>query len=291
VLRFVSVSLGGGLPLRCVRCHGSAPEVSYRSADELDPLLAEAVAAAGSPGPNVELTGPEPFGHPELPAVVAAAARHGVARLRLETDAIALASPVNAGGSIAAGVRHLRVRLLGGSPGVHDGLGAVVGAFDATLAGVRCFVASAAESGSPVSVTVVIPVCRHNVHDLTPAVLAAAEAGADAVTLMLDDPGLDLAMAAPWLMSACDTGVINGVWVEVDGAPFCLLPGYDLHVVDAVGPRSGSKVAVCRSCALDDVCGGGPVGASADTLGALSPPLDGIVLAAGVSKARGVVAT
>lgn len=291
MLRFVSVSLGTGRPLRCGRCHGSAPEPSYWAAEEIDDLIADAVAAAEAPGPNVELTGPEPFGHPELPAIVASATRHGVARLRLDTDAIALASPANAGGCIAAGVRHIRLTLLGGSPGIHDVLLGEAGALEATLAGVRSYLAAAAETGSAVSVTALVPVCRHNVHDLSAAVLAAVEAGADAVTLALDDAGLDLAVAVPWLTAACDTGVVNAVWVEAEGVPFCLVPGYDLHVADVVGARPGSKVAACRACALDAVCGGGPAGASADTLGSLAPPPGDAVLFARVSKVRGAAAS
>jgi hypothetical protein len=287
VLRFVSVSLGTGRQARCGRCHGPAPEVAYRSAAEMAPLIAEAVAAAEAPGPNVELTGPEPFDHPELPAIVASAARQGVARLKLDTDATALARPGNADGCIAAGVRHVRVVLLGGSPGIHDALAGAVGAFDAALTGIRAFVDAGAEADTMVHVTALVPVCRHNVHDLVSVVVAAVGAGADAVTLMLDDTGLDLAAAAGWLTAACDTGVVNAVWVEVEGAPFCLLPGYELHLVDVVGPRPGSKVAACRSCALDRVCGGGPAGASADTLAALAPPAGAAELSRKVSKVRG----
>jgi hypothetical protein len=288
VLEFVSVSLGSGRPSRCARCHGGSPAASYRSAAEIDGMIAEAARAGEGRGCNVEFTGPEPFGHPELPALVASAKRHGVQRLRLDTDAVALSSPANAGGSIAAGVRHVRFTVLGGSAGLHDALVGEPGALDATLAGIRSFVSAASELDEAVSVTATVPVCRHNVHDLTPAVLAAVEAGAEAVTLLLDDGGLDLAVAVPWLSAACDTGVVNASWVEVDGAPFCLLPGYELHVADTVRKRDGSKAAACRSCGLDPVCGGGPALASADTLGDLAPPSGAADLLPKVAKARGV---
>jgi hypothetical protein len=287
VLRFVSVSLGTGRPPRCGRCHGPAPQTSYLAVSEIEARIAEAVATADAPGPNVELAGPEPFGHPELPDVVTASIRGGVVRLRLHTDAAALQNPSDAAGCIAAGVRHLRFTLLGGSPGMHDALTGEPGSLDAALGGVRTYAAVAAESGAAVSISAAVPVCRHNVHDLPSAVLAAVDAGVDSVTLVLDDPGLDLRAAAPWITAACDTGVVSAVWVDVEGAPFCLLPGYDLHVSDVVAARAGSKVAACGSCALDAVCGGGPAGASADTLGALAPPPTAATLSGKVAKARG----
>jgi MoaA/NifB/PqqE/SkfB family radical SAM enzyme len=285
------VSLGSGRSPRCARCHGEAPAASYLSAADIDGLIAAAARSDGATGRSVEFTGPEPFGHPELPALVASAKRHGVQRLRLDTDAVALASPANAGGSIAAGVRHVRFSVLGGSSSLHDALVGEPGALDATLSGVRSYISAALELDEAVSVSAAVPVCRHNVHDLTPAVLAVVEAGADSVTLLLDDGGLDLAGAVPWLTAACDTGVVNAVWVEVDGAPFCLLAGYELHVADTVRRRDGSKVAACRSCELDALCGGWPALASADTLGDLGPPSGAAALAPEVAKARGAEAS
>lgn len=289
MLGFVSVSLGSGSPVRCTRCRGAAPAVTYRPASD---VIAEITEVAQGwpvgPGPNVALGGPEPFGHPELPSLVAGAAKAGVVRLRLESDASALVSPANASGSIAAGVRHLRFRLLGGSPGVHDALAGEAGALDATSEGVRAFAAAAGEQGAAVSVTALVPVCRHNVRDLPAAVGAAVDAGADEVTLLVDDGGLDARAAVPWIMAACDSGVVNGVWVEVDGLPYCLLPGYDLHLADTVRERPGVKGPACPSCALDRVCAAGPLEAAAETLSLLAPPSGADVLSGKVAKSRGV---
>jgi hypothetical protein len=239
------------------------------------------------PGPNVALTGAEPFGHPKLPALVGAVIEAGCRRLCLETDAVALRSPQNAGGSLMAGVRHLRWIILGGTPGVHDVLVGTPGALDLSVEGARSFLSIAAEQALPVSVMAVVQVCRHNVHDLPAAAGLAVDAGADRVLLRVDDAGLDLSAALPWVVAACDTGVVNGVWVEVEGIPFCLLPGYDLHVSDAVRERPGAKPPVCAECALDAVCGGAPAGASADQLATLAPPTFAEGLAASVLRARG----
>jgi len=143
-------------------------------------------------------------------------------------------------------------------------------------------------SGADAIATVLVPVCRHNAADLPAAVGAAVGAGATSVLLRVEDGGIDLKSATPWILAACDTGVVNGVWVEVEGVPFCMLPGYDLHLASTVREARGSKpVSVCRACALDPVCSGGPVDASAETMSPFSPPPGAKRLAEAVSRSRG----
>ena len=117
MIRFAEVLVGsGGGSCSCSRCHGLSATPVYRPLDELvDAITALAAAWEGRPGPNVRLSGAEPFGHPALPAIVAAAVSAGCQRIAVDTDAIALRSPVNAGGALMAGVRHVRFTLLGGS--------------------------------------------------------------------------------------------------------------------------------------------------------------------------------
>lgn len=287
MIHFAELALGIGGEVRCSRCHGAPESPTYRRAEEVSADIATACSLWNeAPGPNIALTGAEPFGHPELPAIVTAAIGAGCRRLCLKTDAVALRSAANAGGSLMAGVRHLRWPILGGTPGVHDALVGAPGAFEASVAGIRSFRAIAAEEGLDVSVTAFVPVCRHNVHDLPVVAGAAVEAGADRVVVRIEDGGLDLAGSIPWIVAACDTGVVNGVWVEVDGVPFCLLEGYDLHLADAIRQREGSKPPVCRSCALDAVCGGVPAGGSADQLALVGPPKFAGRLAPAVLRAR-----
>lgn len=289
MIRFADIAVGAGGEVRCSRCHGEPRMASYRAADELAAEIEDVCAAwRGLPGPNVALTGAEPFGHPELPALVSAAREAGCRRVCLDTDAVALRTTQNAGGSLMAGVRHLRWTLLGGTPGVHDALLDTPGALDASVEGIRSFVSIAVAEDVPVSISAVVPVCRHNVHDLPAAAGLAVEAGAGRVLLRVDDGGMDLASALPWIVAACDTGVVNGVWVETEGIPFCLLPGYDLHLSDAVRQRPGAKTPVCAGCALDPVCAGAPSGASADQLALLAPPPFATRLVTSVLRARGM---
>lgn len=282
IMRELAIGSGGGVA--CRRCAGAVAE-SHRSADAIVSDIRRGCADGGSAMQGIVFTGAEPFRHPELPRLVASAISAGCRRLALDTEGVALRSPANAHGVIGAGVRHLRFTLLGGSPGVHDALIAVPGRLEETLAGVRAFRDAAADS-VPVSVVAVVPVCRHNHRDLPAAVAVAVRAGVDSVLIRVEDGGLDLSSLIPWMTSACDTGVVNSVWVEVEGMPFCMLQGYELHSSDVVRQRDGSKSPACHDCGLDPFCSGACRTASADQLTALACPSGAASLATRVGLAR-----
>ena len=289
MLVFECVAIGSGSGVRCTRCHPDTDVPTYRPADEvLSDVRVVTAGWTGGPGPNVTLTGPEPFAHPELPAVVAGAIEAGVSRLRLEVDGGAFQRPGNAEGALGAGVRHVQVTLLGGTEGLHDALAGGPGAFDAATAGMAAFGEAVRVAGVDAIATVLVPVCRHNVKDLPAAVGAAVRAGASSVLLRVEDGGIDLDAAAPWITAACDTGEVNGVWVEVEGVPFCLLPAYDMHLASTIRSNPGAKPAsICSACALDPWCSGGPAGASAETMSSFAPPPDAGRLARAVALSRG----
>lgn len=288
MIAFVEIPVGSGGGVRCVRCHGEPGAALYTPAGDVAAEIARAITAwRGRPGPNVALTGPDPFGHADLPGLVSAAVRGGAERLRVDTDAAALRSPVNAVGAVSAGVRNLMVTLLAGAPGLHDALAGQPGALDASIEGMAAFRSAAEAEGLPVCVTAVIPACRHNIHDLPATVGLALGAGVDRVMVRVEDGSVDLSGARAWLTAACDTGMINGTWVEVEGVPFCLLSGWGLHLADVVRHRAGAKSPVCGACGLDGVCGGVPVDAGADVLASLSPPAGAAELASAVVRVRG----
>jgi hypothetical protein len=175
------------------------------------------------------LCGPEPFNHPELPAIVVGCIERGVARLGIETDAGALSVPGNAVGALRAGVRHFRVRMLG-SPDetLTDALSGRPGLAHAAWDGVRTALEAADSLGVTVVVTVVMPVCRHSLAALPAAVARFAAMGAHAVRLTSAGPLPPSAEAR--IAAACDTGMVNHLWVETDG----LLPLPSTHALHAV---------------------------------------------------------
>lgn len=215
MLPFARVEVGAPSTRRCRLCDPVGPGAAWRSvadvAAELQEVAAEWTAAVG---PGVVLCGPEPFMHPSLPQIVAAARSAGFERIGIETDGIALGREENARGALSAGVRHLQAIVFAiGTLG--DRMAGAQGAAAASLAGIERFSATASSSGLPVAVSAVVPVCRHNAEQLHLVVAAAARAGAGRVVLTAASP--HVAVPEPVIAAACDTGTVNRVWVEVHG--------------------------------------------------------------------------
>lgn len=228
MLEFVEVVVGTGAPLGCARCVPQASPEYLPSSDIISGIRDVAAAWESGPGPNVVLGGPEPFAHPELPALVAACVDAGVQRIALETDGAALSVPTNAVGVLRSGVRHLRVRVLDAEPGHGDVMGGRAGRTRDALAGMGAYLAAAGEAGLAVVVTAVVPVCRHNAETLSATIAELASLGIQAVRLV---PSTDATTPPQALLAAaCDTGMVNRLWVEVDPR----LPLPDTHALHFV---------------------------------------------------------
>lgn len=228
MLEFARIAVGDGGPLTCVRCAASARASYHPSADIIAAIEHAAAAWPSTPGPNVCLGGPEPFGHPDLPALVAACARGGAERIALETDAAALSVPANARGVLLSGVRHLFVRLLAADEELGDALCGTPGRTRDAFAGVEAYLAASSAAEITTVVTAIVPVCSHTLTSLPDTVVRAASLGMHAVRLVSSGPVA--ASAAVMLAAACDTGMVNGVWVEAD-AVVPLPESHRLHVV------------------------------------------------------------
>lgn len=231
MLEFAHVEVAEGTGLACVRCARAAATRPLPAAEVIERVEAIVGAWESAPGPNVLLAGGEPFDHPELPAIVAACARLGVERIAIETSGVALAAPGLAPAVVEAGVTHLHVRVLAADASAGDALaGRDVTA--AAEAGVAAFRAAAAGARQPVIVTAVVPVCAHTVALLPATVAGLAVRGFDAARLVSAGP-VGPGTAA-LVSAACDTGMVNHLWVETDGA----LPLPDSHRLHAV-PEGG----------------------------------------------------
>jgi MoaA/NifB/PqqE/SkfB family radical SAM enzyme len=203
-------------------------EPTYRPAEEIIEHGRRIIAEWDhGPGPNIGLHGPEPFGHPDLVECVGAIVQSGVQRLCIATDGVALRSEQNALGIMAAGIRHVRVSMLGSSA-LHDDLQGAKGSHEAAIAGMKLVRDAAARAQTPFLLCGYIPVCQHNLHDIPAAVVELAHAGASAVQLDVDDAALPNS-AGQWLQAAVETGIVNGTWVSVVGGEFPELQDRSIH--------------------------------------------------------------
>ena len=214
MLGFTEVAVGAGEPSGCVLCAAPAAPAYLPSATIAARIRDAAAAWTTGPGPNIVLGGPEPFEHPELPLLVAECVQAGVERIALETDGAALSVPANAVGVLRSGVRHLRVRVLDVDPDRGDEMSGRPGRARDTLSGIRAYLAAAHDAGIPVVATAIVPVCRHNARSLSATIAQLASCGLHAVRLV---PTADRVSPAV-LSAACDTGMVNRLWVEADPA-------------------------------------------------------------------------
>ena len=227
VLAFAGVRLGAGKAVSCNRCAPKEPIVY------LDPseVTAEARRIMGrwdhGPGPNVGLWGPEPFSHSQLADIVREIVTAGVERLCIATDGAALGSDQNAERIMAAGIRHVRVSVLGSSM-LHDELQGVPGSYQGALEGMKVTRDASRRSGIPVLVCAHIPVCEHNIRDLPLAVVELAGAGATSVKLETEGRPLPRDAGA-WMDGAVETGIVNNVWVSVHDTEFPELSDRSIH--------------------------------------------------------------
>lgn len=246
MLEFAKVSVGDGGGVKCTLCSPPEPPV-FRPVEEIVADVERLAGAAGTTGlgPNVELSGPEPFSHPHFLDVVRSCVRAGVARLRVDTDGAYLAEEEHAATVLEAGVLHVRVTLLGGEAASHDRLIGRPGAFEAARGGMATYLEAMKGASSRAMLSGYVPVGRHNYEELTELVGAFVTAGARYVALRIVDPELSASVAAPWLAAAYDTGVMNSTWVCAEAIPGASLPGYELHAgcdlcVDGALQQSGT---------------------------------------------------
>lgn len=235
MLEFAHVEVGEGAPLGCARC-GAARVSVYYPADEVAARISAVVSAwTPAPGPNLVLSGPEPFAHPALPDLVTACVEAGVERIAIETDGGALAVRGHAAGALGAGVTHLRVRVLAaGDDAAADALTGRPGLARAVASGVVAYRDEARRTETRVAVSAIVPVCRHNLDVLPATVARLATWGIDGVRLV---PGAELSPSAGVsLAAACDTGMVNRLWVEADPA-LGLPESHALHSVEAAVTR------------------------------------------------------
>jgi MoaA/NifB/PqqE/SkfB family radical SAM enzyme len=228
VLSFAGVRLGTGDTVSCNRCGPKEP-VAFLTTDE---VVAEAKRIMAGwddlgPGPNIGLWGPEPFSHPDLVTIVREIVDAGIERLCVATAGIALKSGQNAEGIMAAGIRHVRVSVLGSSL-LHDELQGIPGSYEASLEGMKVTRDASQRAGIPMLVCAHIPVCEHNLRDLPQAVVELAGAGATSIKLEIGDRRIPKDAGA-WMDGSVETGIVNNVWVSVHDAEFKELADRAIH--------------------------------------------------------------
>lgn len=215
MIAFFEVAIGDGGAAGCSECRRVArvPRPAVDVVAEVRDLTAKRTA----PGcDGIAFTGFEPFAHPALPELISTAVSAGFDRIRLRTDAGALASGGNARGALDAGVRHLEIVLLG-DEATHDRLTACPGLHAAASSGAASFVAAARQAGlagGSAVLTGYVPICRHNAASAPAAVAHLAALGAVAVQI---DASAASERQRDAVLAALETAAVNGIAGFVTG--------------------------------------------------------------------------
>ncbi|MDP2182726.1 MAG: radical SAM protein [Actinomycetota bacterium] len=217
MIEFAEITVGHDAGVGCVRCRPTHHMIgSCRPREDIVADIGSAVDGwSWGCGPNIVLLGCEAFSHPDLTEVVDSAVRAGVVRLSVRTDGAALADPDAAEHFVRTGVRRIEVTLLAGSSEVHDRLTGSPGSFDLAIAGMRAFAAASSSQDVKTTLSGLVPACEHNITGIPDTVLAFAQAGASVVTV--DASRAKRRAHVPWLQAAALTGVLNAVWVSIEG--------------------------------------------------------------------------
>jgi len=219
-LEVVRITIGcGGLPT-CSRCSVPSEQEHRLLADVTADIESAVVTSVGRSG-VILLAGTEAFSHPSLPQIISAATSAGARRIAVQTAGGLLGSGGNAQGVLHAGVRHFEIHYLPGddaelAPGIP-------GALD----GVAELIRVSAAAGARIALSAVITACRHTIQHLSPAVGQLAAAGVGAVHIEVDPSAGTGPSATASVLAACDTGVVNAVWVDVSG--FALPESHSMH--------------------------------------------------------------
>ena len=220
-MEVVLIDIGsGGLP-SCGRCTVPSAQEYRPLADVAADIQSFVDSSVGTSGVML-LAGAEAFSHPSLPQIISTATSAGVQRIGVQTAGGLLGIGGNAQGVLHAGVRHFELHFLPGDDA--EPAPGIPGALD----GVAELVRVSAAGGARIAISAVIIACRHTIQQLSSAVGELAAAGVAAVHIKVDPSAGTGPAATASVLAACDTGVVNAVWVDVSG--LALPESHSMHI-------------------------------------------------------------
>lgn len=255
MIRYKTLFVGSLCNNDCITCSNTGE----KSGQPLDVILSEMGAPEGAID-SIALVGGEPAIRQDMATVVSHAKERGWRRIKMLTNARAFSNPEVAVGAMQAGVRVFEVKLCGHAPQLHDALTQTRGSFMETVTGLSNLKNTQKPAEIKTFVGVRIPVAAVN-HPYLPQIVAfAMQFRADRITLAFADPGLRMSDAIPSAKAAIETALVNSTWAQTEGAPLCLMDGYEQHVGEAFGPvdLARQRREPCASCAYV-TCEGIPV--------------------------------
>jgi hypothetical protein len=248
-----AVSLGLTCDGACVFCAQKGLPGRETPAD----VLRTALEQARGRGDAVTFVGGEPAVSPALEDAVGLARSLGFARIGVQTNGWALASPGRVDSLARAGLTDLHLSIHGAEARVHDWHAGRAGAFDAAVG----TMASARAAGLDVVVATVLTRSSFRVLGPMPRWLVGKGARAWCIEVPrwrgraatdADRVVPRLALALPFALHALDAAAALGLPAFVRGAPACLLGPFAARALDDARDHG----APCEGCPSRSSCSG-----------------------------------
>lgn len=227
-----------------------------------NPELSDIVAQMAHNGglDSVELYGGEPTLRTDFFSILDAARNHGLKRIKIVTNARALADINAAVKTVESGCYFFEIKVHHYQPGIHDYVTRVSGSLQQTVEGIVNLRRINTLYQKPFSafISLRISMSRQNYGDIGNVALAFIPYKIDRIILSFDDSELEMSKALPHIQNAINLSILNRVWILTQRIPLCAMIGLEHHVSEIYHAPDGDykKSKNCEKCIYDEVCPG-----------------------------------
>jgi len=254
MVTYQRIFVGSRCNNRCPYCH----EKNRSGYPELSDIVAQLAQDRGLD--SVELYGGEPTLRTDFFNILDAARDQGFKRIKIVTNARALADINAAVKTIESGCHFFEIKVHHYQPGIHDDVTQVSGSLQETLEGIVNLrrITSLRQGPFKAFISLRIPISRQNYEDIGNVALTFIPYEIDRIILSFDDSRLKMSKALPPIRDAINISILNRVWILTQGIPLCAMMGLEHHVSEIYHGLDGDnkKAKSCKRCVYDKVCPG-----------------------------------
>lgn len=252
MLNYARIFVGGQCNNDCIYC---------KQKDSRESLIQEAILSqlnSFKERDNLEIFGGEPTLRSDLLKLVRAVKKVGYNRIKLVTNARILADWNGASTLVAEGAYFFEVKIWSADSSIHDVITKVQGSLNQTILGIQNLrrVTRLNDRDFKAYIALRIPLCRDNYRTVEETIRVLLPLGIDRVIISLIDSRLPFEEAAYFVHQACESGILNKVWVQTEGLPFCLMEGFEHHISEVFNQvnEGYAKPKTCSQCVYNQVC-------------------------------------
>jgi MoaA/NifB/PqqE/SkfB family radical SAM enzyme len=191
---------------------------------------------------------------------VDAARNQGYKRIKVTTNARALADFPAAIKMVETGCYFFEIKIPHYRPDIHDNVTQAKGSFKEAVQGLVNLRSINTLHQAPFSafISLRVSLSSKNYEECGSIILSFIPYKIDRFILSFDDSSLELAKALPYIKNAIDLSILNRIWITTQNLPLCTMTGYEHHVSELYHSPEGDfkKSETCKECRFDEFCPG-----------------------------------